>query len=89
MSIRSIWGFIGANSDGHWLIGWTGKGKGDKVKKGKGKGDKGKGDKGKKDGKSKNKSADRNAGAKTDKNEKCCWCGRKGHLANARDGPIF
>ena len=62
-------------------IGWTGKGKGDKGKKGKGKGDKGKGDKGKKDGKAKDKSADKNAGGKTDKNEKkCYWCGRKGHF---------
>ena len=57
-------------------IGWTGKGKGDK-----GKGDKGKGDKGKKDGKAKGKSADKNAGAKADKNEKkVYWCRRKGHF---------
>ena len=62
-------------------VGWKEKGKGDKGKKGKGKGDKGKGDKGKKDGKGKDKSTNKNAGAKADKTEKkCFWCGRKGHM---------
>ena len=64
-------------------IGWTGKGKGDKAKKGKGKGkgDKGKGYKGKRDGRGKDKSADKSAGSKGERKEKkCCWCGRKAHL---------
>ena len=62
-------------------VGWKGQGKGDKGKKGKGKGEKGKDDMGKKDGKGKDKSTNKNDGAKADKNEKkCFWCGRKGHM---------